>query len=311
MYCGAKEYKLNYRDGFVFGYIRPQKSELLVREYEQYRGVYCALCKQLGDSFGIFSRMTLSYDCTFLALMKMGMSQERPTFLKGKCVANPLKKCTYCKGGKQILEFAAALSVILTYYKVRDDISDSRFAGRLRAFLALPFLLRSHKKAKGKYPELERIVAEAMELQQQAEQSSDALIDASAEPTAKMLSETFQLLSQNEKEKRVLEQFGYFLGRWVYMIDAADDLEADIKSGSFNPFVKRLGLTSASTPQELEKAKAYCNEVLNMTLSQAVGAFQLLEFQQFGKILSNVIFLGLPEMQRELLFLKEKEKKNV
>lgn len=295
----------------MFGYIRPQKSELLVREYEQYRGVYCALCKQLGDSFGVFSRMTLSYDCTFLAMLEMGMSAECPAFQKGKCVVNPLKKCTYCKGGSQSLKFAAALSVIMTYYKVKDDISDSRFAGKMRAFLVLPFLWRSHKKAESEYPELERIVAETMELQRLAEQNGEALIDACAEPTAKMLSGTFRLLSQEEREKRVLEQFGYFLGRWVYMIDAADDMEADLKSGSFNPFVLKLGLTPASTPEELKKAKAYCNEVLNMTLSQAVGAFQLLEFQQFGNILSNVIFLGLPEMQRELLFLKEKEKKNV
>ncbi len=294
----------------MFGYIRPQKSELLVKEYEQYRGIYCALCKHLGKNYGMVARMTLSYDCTFLAMLEIGLSGTSCSFFNGKCVVNPLKKCTYCKGGDSEFRYASALSVVMSYYKLKDDTRDSKFPGKIRAFLLLPFFLRPHKKAAKEFPFIETCVAEAMDRQEVTEQMEKPNIDVCAEPTARMLADLFSNIAGGEKQKRILEQFGYFLGRWIYLIDAADDIEKDLNDRSFNPFVLKRDLTSDSSSEDISKAKAYANEVLNMTLSQAISAFQLLEFQQFGKILSNVLLLGLPEMQKELLFLKEK-KKNV
>lgn len=292
----------------MFGYIRPQKSELLVREYEQYKGVYCALCKQLGKSYGIAARLTLSYDCTFLAMTMLALSDECPGFHTGKCVANPLKKCTYCSGGLQSFQFASALSVIMTYHKVKDDLADSGFFGKIRSVLLLPLVSHARRKAAKDFPELVQIVSTAMKMQNEAEHSATPSIDFCAEPTAQMLSQVFGLTAgNNEKNKRVLEQFGYFLGRWVYLIDAADDMEKDIKSNSFNPFVIKMQLTLSNFSEQAEKAKSYCNEVLNATLSQAAAAVQLLNFQHFESILFNIVEQGLPEMQKELLFVKEKK----
>ena len=296
----------------MFGYIRPQKSELLVREYEQYRGIYCSLCKQLGKSYGPFCRFTLSYDCTFLAMVAIGLSQNAcPSFFSGRCVVNPLKKCAYCKGGENSFVFSAALSVIMTYYKVKDDIQDSGFGGRIRAYLALPFLWRPHKRAASQFPKLEQAVAGAIFQQKELENSGESSIDASAASTAEMLAKVFSLLAKGEKEQRVLHQFGYYVGRWVYLIDAADDLEKDLKKGSFNPFVLKFGLKRESAPEEIRQAKFSCNQVLNLTLSQAIGALELLEFNAFGPIIKNIMYLGLAGIQRERLFASEKEKKNV
>ena len=294
----------------MFGYIRPQKAELLVKEYEQYRGIYCALCKHLGKNYGVLARMTLSYDCTFLVMLEIGLSGTSCSFFNGKCVVNPLKKCAYCKGGNSEFRYASALSVIMSYYKLKDDIRDSKLPGRIRAFLLLPFFFHSHKKAAKEFPVVENCVARAMVRQEATEQMEKPGIDVCAEPTARMLAEIFSNIASGDRERRILEQFGYFLRRWIYLIDAADDIEKDLNDRSFNPFVLKRELTSDSSLDDISNAKAYANEVLNMTLSQAIGAFQLLEFQQFGKILSNVLLLGLPEMQKELLFLKEK-KKNV
>lgn len=300
----------------MFGYIRPQKSELLVREYEQYKGVYCALCKQLGKSYGFTARLTLSYDCTFLVMVMLALSPECPGFHTGKCVVNPLKKCTYCSGGQQSFQFASALSVVMTYHKVKDNLADSGFLGKIRSGLLLPLVSHSYKKAKKDYPQLAKIVSDAMVMQSKAEQSAQPSIDYCAEPTAQMLSQVFELLAADEeKNKRVLRQFGYFLGRWVYLVDAADDMKKDIKSNSFNPFILKLQLKLTDFAENNEQterekqAKSYCNEVLNATLSQAVAALQLMNFQHFESIINNIVHLGLPEMQKELLF--EKEKKNV
>ena len=88
----------------MFGYVRPQKSELRVREYEAYRAVYCSLCRQLGKSYGMFARMTLSYDCTFFALWLMALHKKCLGFREGRCVVNPLKKCGACIGGGDELD---------------------------------------------------------------------------------------------------------------------------------------------------------------------------------------------------------------
>ena len=91
----------------MFGYIRPKKSELLVREYEVYRGVYCGVCRELGDSYGLLSRLALSYDSTFYALLLLSLQSDGcPGFSRRHCVANPLKKCTFCTGAKLPLKQA-------------------------------------------------------------------------------------------------------------------------------------------------------------------------------------------------------------
>lgn len=298
----------------MFGYIRPQKSELLVREYEQYKGVYCSLCRQLGKSYGIASRLTLSYDCTFYALMLFAFSPECPGFQSGRCVVNPLKKCTYCNVSVDELTAASALSVIMTYYKVKDDIADSHFFGKLRGYMILPFAAHARKKAAHDFPQIDSIVSTAMVEQKAAEQGSSPSIDLSAEPTAKMLQQVFETIdgmNQDSKssKRRILSQFGYFLGRWVYLIDAADDIGKDIKSKSFNPFILKYGLNESSTAKELEGVRDYANQALNSTLSQLVSALNILDMQHFDSIIKNVILKGLPEIQKELLF--EKEKMNV
>ncbi len=126
-----------------------------------------------------------------------------------------------------------------------------------------------------------------------------------------MLQQVFEASAGEDGEPdspkiRILRQFGYFLGRWVYIIDAADDMEKDLKTASFNPFIIQCGLNDASSPEELEKAKSYANEVLNLTLSQLTAALNILDLDHFGEIIQNVVLKGLPEIQKELLFKKEK-----
>ena len=111
----------------VFGYIRPFKPELLVKEFDFYQSIYCSLCKHLGKNFGILSRLTLSYDCTFLAMLSLSLQKDCPGYQKGRCVVNPLKKCSFCKEGEESFLFASAVSVIMSYYKLMDDLHDSHF----------------------------------------------------------------------------------------------------------------------------------------------------------------------------------------
>lgn len=299
---------------FLFGYVRPQKSELLVREFEEYGGIYCSLCRSLGKRYGFAARLALNYDCTFYALVLLSASAKpSPGFQKGRCVVNPLKKCAFCASGERELAEASALTILLLYHKLLDDIADSKFWKKLLRLLPYPLVRHAYRRALRAYPAMGEIVSHAMELQRDAENSEAPGLDLCAEPTAGMLGRILELSAGEEGQKspkaRVLGRFGYCLGRWIYLIDAADDLADDLKTGSFNPFAVRFRLEAESPPEAIAEARGFANEVLNQTLSQLGAAANLMDLNSLGPIVRNVVFLGLPQMQKELLF--EKEKTNV
>ena len=149
----------------VFGYLQVQKSELKMREWEAYKSVYCGLCKQMGKDYSVLTRLSLSYDCTFYAMLLMALERSCSGFHKGRCRFNPLKKCDFACCTSDSYSKAAAFSVISAYYKLRDDLSDGGFFKRLGVRLLLPFFSRWHKKAAKRYPQLEEIVAHMMEQQ--------------------------------------------------------------------------------------------------------------------------------------------------
>ena len=294
----------------MFGYVRPYQSELLVKEYDQYKAIYCQLCRVLGKEYGWLSRFSLSYDCTFYAMLALSVSKAEMTECRRHCGANPLKKCRYLEAQGDAYQKAAALSVLLTYHKLLDDKEDEGFFKALGCRFLLPLVSRKAKKAAKKYPFLAELAETTTREQAEAEQKR-AGIDECAEPTAKLLSALFgELAGENSGQKAALTQFGYFLGRWVYLMDASDDLAADAKEGKYNPFLLRLGLTDQRelTAEEQKNAEEACNNALNFTLSMMLPPLHLIEMENFGPIIENVAEKGLPEIQREILFLHVRQK---
>ena len=272
----------------MFGYIRIQKSELLVREYDAYKSVYCGLCKQMGKDYSVFSRFILSYDCTFYAMLLMSLRRSCGGFEQGRCRFNPLKKCSYCQCGDDALSKAAALSVILSYYKLTDNINDSGFFKRIACKTVRPFFSRWRKEALSRYPEIDDFAAQMLRAQSEAEQNPDCGLDSAADPTATMLSNVMALEAQSEAQERIYRQIGYGLGRFIYLIDAADDLGDDIKSGNFNPF------------KNIDNKFEVMNNNLSQALAMIFDAYNLLSLVDFKGIIDNIILKGLPSVQAEI-----------
>lgn len=286
----------------MFGYLQPDKDELKVKDYKLYKSVYCGLCRQMGKDYGMISRLTLSYDCTLLAILSMSLKSEECSFVKKRCVCNPLKKCLFCIGKEDSLHFAGAVSVILTRYKLQDTLSDEGFFKRIGARLLIVIFHASFRKAVRAYPEIDRLAMKMMQEQQQAE-ANNVGIDRAAEPTAHFLSELCSCLSSEENVCSVLKKFGYFLGRWIYLADACDDLEKDIKEGSFNPLV-------AKYQGERKETMQYCNEVLNMTAAHIIRVYDLLPCHTYREVMDNIIYCGLYTKQKwitEGKFQQQKE----
>ena len=272
----------------MFGYVRIAKPELRVKEYETYKAVYCSLCKDLGKHYGFLSRLTLSYDFTFLGLLNMALQDGCDGFERKKCTFNPLKKCIYCKNSDS-LEMPSAAAMIMLYYKLRDNIADEKFFKKLGYYLIIPFFSSAHKKAKKKYPQIEEIVSAFIEEQTKLEKENCLELDRIAHPTAKALSQILMLCSDDDMQKRVLERLGYCIGRYIYILDAACDLEEDIKNGSYN--VLKNGLTRDINRYVTDRAVPQ----LYFCVNEAGKAFELLDIKKYKSILGNIIYLGLEE----------------
>lgn len=275
----------------MFGYLQIDKAELKVREYEAYKSVYCGLCRQLGNDYSVFARFALSYDCTFYAITLMSLKKSCTGFRDGRCRFNPLKKCKYALCEDDCYSKAAALTVISVYYKLCDDINDSGFFRALAVRMIKPFFSHCRKKAAKRYPELDTIVREMLDSQIELEKKDKPTIDEAAHPTACMLAEIMKAEGRNESEASVLYECGYHLGRWVYLMDAADDYEKDKKRGSFNPFLTI----------ETDDLRGYMNALLSQSLARAYDAYNLLDIRDFKGILDNMMLFGFPLKQNSVL----------
>ena len=273
----------------MFGYVRPYKPEMKVRDFDAYRAVYCGVCHALGRRYSVWMRLILSYDATFLALFAISLNPDCAGFEKRRCPAHPFRKraCSRVTGD---VEFAADCGVLLFYYKLRDNLRDAGFSQKLGAAMLLPVASLAHRKATRLRPEAEKAVREYIEAQSAAEKAA-AGIDPSADPTARMMADILELAAQGRVSPRVTRRMGYFLGRWIYLTDALDDLERDSRSGDFNPL-----LAGADKPPDIDGARQTAARLLNSCVYEISGAFELLEFRRFRAIVENIVYMGLPDM---------------
>ena len=283
----------------MFGYVKIYKPELKVKHYEAYKGVYCSLCKTLKKEYGVFASLTLNYDFTLLALTRLAFAEECCGFTDSRCVYNPLKKCQQCVNGNEELKYSAAAAMIMCYYKVADDIADSSFFKGLVKRLLKPYFSLKRKKAMKKYPVLDEIISSAMQKQSETEKQNEASVDFAADPSAKAMGEILCCGFEGEAKEK-LNRFGYLVGRWVYLVDALDDMEDDRKNSSYNVF---------NNINKSEKdSRDYAVGVINLTAGQLVRRFEEMKPARFREIMENIVYDGLHNSMKEILNKKEEQK---
>jgi len=285
----------------MFGYIKPEKPECKIREYEYYRAVYCGLCRALGRCGGQCARLTLTYDFTFLALLHMALSGERPEFHKRRCIAHPIFKHAEAKPNAS-LDFSARASLLLTWGKLLDDIADEKGKKRLRAKLLKPIVRPMRRRAAKGYGELEERLNEGLSALSALEKDPPFSIDRPALLFGNMMSALLSYSFEGEK-KRIAAALGMALGKWVYLIDALDDLSEDARLSRYNPFVLVYGrepLTAAALGQ--------ISFALDSALAEAKAALDLVEFpdSDMKALAENILCLGMPSEARSILKKKER-----
>ncbi len=278
----------------MFGYIKTYIPDLRVKEYELYRAAYCGLCDSLGKKVTCTSRLSLSYDFVFLALVRMSLSKERGEIKKKRCIAHPTKKRSVIVYSAE-LDTAASLSPLLTYHKIKDDIADSHGVKRFLSYLALPSASRMRKKSKI-IPECEEFVGKKLSELSALENEACSSPDRVADIFGEILSEIFAYgFDKNSPEGRISAEIGFHIGRFIYIIDAVDDYGKDIKSGGYNPFKEIYGDDSEKFAADTPILK----DALTMTLGKVSGAVEIIDFgeiPEFGEIIKNIIYLGLTKL---------------
>lgn len=261
----------------MFGYVVVNKPEMKIREFEKYRSYYCGLCKALQSKCGVRGQLSLSYDMTFLVILLSGLYEPDCEEKLSRCIVHPLKKQTIRTN--ELMDYTADMTLLLTWYKCRDDFLDERKAGR--AFYG-KMIEGEVKKTARRYERQERAVRENMEKLSALEKEGNCDIDKLSGCFGHLLEEIF-VLKQDEWEKN-LRRIGFYIGKFVYLLDAYDDLEHDRKKNCFNPLLEK---------EEDEMFDDWMKQLLTMMAVEFAKEFEELPIIEDVEILRNIIYSGI------------------
>ena len=270
----------------MFGYIRPRKGDLLVKDSEYYTAVYCGLCRYGGKHISHFTRWILNYDFVLLALLRISLSEEKTEVCKDFCPYHLKKRA--CAHAEKSYAFVCSAFGILTYGKLLDDIKDEKGPKRFFKILLKPLFKHIKNRSDG-FEGLGAIIESGLERGAECEKERVCSPDEAAESFAFMMGEIASYGFEGDK-KRIASQCGYHIGRFVYLADAFDDVFDDEKSGNYNPLLLKYG----SAKEVYEHKDAVC-ETLFDSLNAFSNSYALVcgaEFSAEDRIIFNVTELG-------------------
>jgi hypothetical protein len=289
----------------MFGYIAPLKSELKVREFEVYSAYYCAVCRAVGRRYGELPRLMLSYDAAFIALLgaALGADGQESAFQTFHCFNNPLKKRNEAAPSPAI-DYAADVLVLLGHLGLKDRKEDGDAGGLLKrgaAGCGEAVMRGAGRRAAARIPDQALEVCACLSIQAELEAAKTPELDRAADPTGCFMSALLDfpsvpwLYGASETEhgipeiSKTLRRLGYHLGRFIYIVDAVDDLEQDRKSGAYNPLLLR------------EISKESLETSLSLDLAQMGDCIGKLPLIYHKSIIENVVYLGLNAVKDEVL----------
>lgn len=261
----------------MFGYVTINSAELTADAKERYQAYYCGLCSALGKRYGAVGRTTLSNDMTFLWILLSALYEPDATERAGRCAVHPVRQKRYIDN--EISSYIADMNIALSYHKSKDDWADeNRAAGYVYARL----LRGAYERIEQRYPRKCEVIASSLAELTKLERTEGTQVDAPANLTATMLGEVFAY--REDYWEKPLRAMGEALGRFIYLMDAYEDLPTDRRKKNFNPL---LGVSEA------EDYEALCKDALMMLLAECTDAFEILPIIQDVDILRNILYAGV------------------
>ena len=286
----------------MFGYVRPYVPSLRVREYEWYRAVYCGLCRTMGQVSGQGSRLTLSYDFAFLALVRILLT-ETPQFVRHRCPVHPLHSRLMAEENPA-LRYTAAAAAYLAEAKRLDDCGDETGLTRLHPVLLCPVTRPMVRLAEKREPDTAALfimIREHLERLSTLEKAGCASPDEAAQVFGELLGELFSF-GFTGSSAAVARSVGVGTGRFIYLCDAMDDLAEDLRRGRYNPLAMLWGdmaLGADGKPSEPMKS-AFADAAL-IDLEKLGLAAELLPQDPLTEIVKNIVYIGMPDMVKHIV----------
>lgn len=278
----------------MFGYVRPPLQNLPQEEADRFRRVYCGLCHTLGKRYGAAARLILNYDFTYLAILLS--DKEEGEIHSKRCVVHPVHPREY-QEESSAMELAADESVILAYWQLRDGVEDHDWLHGLKYRSLSAVLEPAYRKAAALRPSFDETVRQQLKLLSTLEAEHCPSIDRAADAFAVLLGSAAKEVDDPIR-RRVLEQILYHLGRWVYLVDAADDMKKDAEEGTYNPVALRFELQNGIwTP---EKCREFA-VTLDHSIRMITTAFELWDFGVWTPILETTFYTGLFHVGKAVL----------
>ncbi|MGI6563490.1 MAG: DUF5685 family protein [Clostridia bacterium] len=297
----------------MFGYIHPLKPEMKIRDYETFRAYYCGVCRSISKRTGQSARMALTYDATFYAIFLDALHKNTKTGISmNRCIRHPLKKRAAVHSSDST-DYASDVNVILAWFSMLDHYQDGE---GVKSVAGMAALRRAFKRCKKRNPKLCDFVANKLSDLHRLEKENCPNID--------MVSETFAdilryiscppFLELSNETQEAVQWFGYNLGKWLYLIDAFDDLEQDAKKKRYNPFLARYEYNPRETDigDFKKKIKEQAEFLLLNCLDQVTKAYRFIDVYRNKDIIENIIYLGMLNKTDQILQgEKEKNEKSV
>ena len=261
----------------MFGYVVIHKPELKVKDLETYRAYYCGLCEALKKRHGFWSRLTLNYDMTAAVLLLSGLYEPKTEEKRFRCPVHPCGH--HVARMNRFSDYAADMNVLLAYEKALDDIRDE---GKLSARLLSLLLRGKAKRAAACRPRQAEAFRSCLAELYDAEKRGETDLDTVSGHFGRLMEALF--VPSPDLWERDLRRFGFYLGKYIYILDCYIDLESDRQKGCYNPLLAMAG--EEHFEQKLE-------EILEMMMAEAAYAFEFLPVIENADILRNIIYAGV------------------
>lgn len=261
----------------MFGYVTIYKPELKMKDFYKYKAYYCGLCKTLKDKYGSFGQMTLTYDMTFLIILLSSLYESNTTHEVHRCIVHPVKKHDTLTS--EITAYAADMNLVLSYYHLLDDWQDDK---SIAGLTGTKLLNKKFQKICNMYPRQCLAIKTSLNQLKEYERKNDQNIDLVSRCFGELMAELF--VYKEDIWESTLRKFGFFLGKYIYIIDAYEDLEEDIKKDRYNPL---------KTICEKESYEWECKNILNIMIAECTSEFEKLPCLLDSDILRNILYEGV------------------
>lgn len=284
----------------MFGYVVVNKPELKIKDFDRYQEYYCGLCHALKERHGVAAQMSLSYDATFATVLLTSLYEPITLAQKKRCLRHPTEKRTYLQNF--FIDYVADMNLVLTYYKCLDDWVDEKKVTRLSYSKAI---VNGVKNIKSKYPKKVKVIRGKLADLQNLEKQGVYDIDVLSRTFGDIMAEIFDISPKEcnvngiygDEWKQDLRKLGFLLGKYIYIIDAYDDVEKDIEKGSFNPFIDRFNnsklIMDAKTGEEKQEFDVWVRDLLMLIATDLAGVYEKLPIIEDVAILRNIIYSGI------------------